>query len=61
MRQSMLIRVNTPKKAGIRLDFYEYAPGWVLAVATNTKTGKKAQAVAGSESAARKAALHKLK
>ena len=53
--------MNTPKKAGIRLDFYEYAPGWVLAVATNTKTGKKAQAVAGSESAARKAALHKLK
>ena len=53
--------MKTRQNGSIRVDFYQYAQSWILAVATNTKTGKKAQAVAGSEEAARKAALHKLK
>lgn len=52
--------MRTAKTPEIRVDFYESAPGWVTAVVTELKTGRKAQATAGSEKAARKAAIFKL-
>lgn len=52
--------MRTAKNGDIRVDFYESRPNWVTAVVTELKTGRKAQATAGSEKAARSAALHKL-
>lgn len=53
--------MRTAKNPEIRVDFYESAANWVTAVVTELKTGRKAQATAGSERAARAAAIHKLK
>ena len=52
--------MRTAKNGEIRVDFYQSAPGWVTAVVTELKTGRKAQATAGSERAARAAAIAKL-
>jgi len=53
--------MRTAKNGQIRVDFYESAANWVTAVVTELKTGRKAQATAGSEKAAHQAALHKLR
>lgn len=53
--------MKTAKNGDIRTDFYVSGPGWVTAVVTELKTGRKAQATAGSQKAAHSAALHKLK
>ena len=52
--------MRSAKTDQIRVDFYESAAGWVTAVVTELKTGRKAQATAGNEKSARSAALMKL-
>jgi hypothetical protein len=52
--------MRTAKNGKIRVDFYQSTADWVTAVVTELKTGRKAQATAGSEKAARSAALNKL-
>lgn len=52
--------MRTAKNGEIRVDFYQNTPAWVTAVVTELKTGRKAQATAGSQRAARAAAIHKL-
>lgn len=52
--------MRNAKTPDIRVDFYESAPGWVTAVVTELKTGRKSQATAANEKSARSAALAKL-